>query len=72
MAVLLETTLGDIVVDLYTEERPKACLNFLKLCKIKYYNYCLIHNVQVRSSSAELHHQATFLRNEWISDRLTL
>ncbi|KAI3364726.1 hypothetical protein L3Q82_010856 [Scortum barcoo] len=24
----------------------EACLNFLKLCKIKYYNYCLIHNVQ--------------------------
>ncbi|XP_075059351.1 peptidyl-prolyl cis-trans isomerase-like 4 [Mixophyes fleayi] len=46
MAVLLETTLGDIVIDLYTEERPRACLNFLKLCKIKYYNYCLIHNVQ--------------------------
>ncbi|XP_077075777.1 peptidyl-prolyl cis-trans isomerase-like 4 isoform X2 [Siphateles boraxobius] len=46
MAVLLETTLGDIVIDLYTEERPKASLNFLKLCKIKYYNYCLIHNVQ--------------------------
>ncbi|KAM4693102.1 peptidyl-prolyl cis-trans isomerase-like 4 [Discoglossus pictus] len=46
MAVLLETTLGDIVIDLYTEERPQACLNFLKLCKIKYYNYCLVHNVQ--------------------------
>lgn len=46
MAVLLETTLGDIVVDLYTEERPKASLNFLKLCKVKFYNYCLIHNVQ--------------------------
>ncbi|XP_051951269.1 peptidyl-prolyl cis-trans isomerase-like 4 [Xyrauchen texanus] len=46
MAVLLETTLGDIVIDLYSEERPKASLNFLKLCKIKYYNYCLIHNVQ--------------------------
>ncbi|KAJ7342039.1 hypothetical protein JRQ81_008439 [Phrynocephalus forsythii] len=46
MAVLLETTLGDLVVDLYTEERPRACLNFLKLCKTKYYNYCLIHNVQ--------------------------
>ncbi|KAM6906336.1 peptidyl-prolyl cis-trans isomerase-like 4 [Lycodopsis pacificus] len=46
MAVLLETTLGDIVIDLFTEERPKTCLNFLKLCKIKYYNYCLIHNVQ--------------------------
>ncbi|KAM8947398.1 peptidyl-prolyl cis-trans isomerase-like 4 isoform 2-T2 [Pelodytes ibericus] len=47
MAVLLETTLGDIVIDLYTEERPRASLNFLKLCKIKYYNYCLVHNVQV-------------------------
>ncbi|XP_032999863.1 peptidyl-prolyl cis-trans isomerase-like 4 isoform X2 [Lacerta agilis] len=46
MAVLLETTLGDLVIDLYTEERPRACLNFLKLCKIKYYNYCLIHNIQ--------------------------
>ncbi|XP_056422742.1 peptidyl-prolyl cis-trans isomerase-like 4 [Hyla sarda] len=46
MAVLLETTVGDIVIDLYTEERPRACLNFLKLCKIKYYNYCLVHNVQ--------------------------
>nr|XP_048700229.1 peptidyl-prolyl cis-trans isomerase-like 4 isoform X2 [Caretta caretta] len=46
MAVLLETTVGDLVVDLYTEERPRACQNFLKLCKIKYYNYCLIHNVQ--------------------------
>uniref|UniRef100_A0A4W3HL14 Peptidyl-prolyl cis-trans isomerase n=1 Tax=Callorhinchus milii TaxID=7868 RepID=A0A4W3HL14_CALMI len=46
MAVLLETTAGDIVVDLYTEERPRACLNFLKLCKVKYYNYCLFHNVQ--------------------------
>ncbi|XP_062323910.1 peptidyl-prolyl cis-trans isomerase-like 4 [Osmerus eperlanus] len=46
MAVLLETTLGDIVIDLFTEERPKTTLNFLKLCKIKFYNYCLIHNVQ--------------------------
>ncbi|XP_060907336.1 peptidyl-prolyl cis-trans isomerase-like 4 [Labrus mixtus] len=46
MAVLLETTLGDIVIDLFTDERPKTCLNFLKLCKIKHYNYCLIHNVQ--------------------------
>ncbi|XP_037598749.1 peptidyl-prolyl cis-trans isomerase-like 4, partial [Cebus imitator] len=42
----VESTLGDVVIDLYTEEWPRACLNFLKLCKIKYYNYCLIHNVQ--------------------------
>ncbi|KAJ7363665.1 Peptidyl-prolyl cis-trans isomerase-like 4 [Desmophyllum pertusum] len=46
MSVLLETTLGDIVIDLFTDDRPRACLNFLKLCKIKYYNYCLFHSVQ--------------------------
>ncbi|CAD7700508.1 unnamed protein product [Ostreobium quekettii] len=46
MAVLLETSKGDIVVDLYVEECPRTCLNFLKLCKIKYYNNCLFHNIQ--------------------------
>ena len=46
MAVLLETSLGDIVVDLYLEERPKCCMNFLKLCKVKYYNYSLFHSIQ--------------------------
>ena len=46
MAVLIETSIGDIVIDLYTDERPKTSLNFLKLCKIKYYNYCLFHYVE--------------------------
>eukprot|EP00747_Dinoflagellata_sp_TGD_P111594 gnl/TRDRNA2_/TRDRNA2_171253_c0_seq17.p1 gnl/TRDRNA2_/TRDRNA2_171253_c0~~gnl/TRDRNA2_/TRDRNA2_171253_c0_seq17.p1 ORF type:complete len:349 (-),score=90.74 gnl/TRDRNA2_/TRDRNA2_171253_c0_seq17:398-1444(-) len=46
MAVLLETSLGDIVIDLKVDHAPKTCLNFLKLCKIKYYNNCLIHTVQ--------------------------
>lgn len=46
MSVLLETSLGDIVIDLYTKECPKTCLNFLKLCKIKYYNNCLFYDVQ--------------------------
>lgn len=46
MAVILETSLGDLTVDLYTDERPKCCENFLKLCKIKYYNWCLFHSVQ--------------------------
>eukprot|EP00962_Isochrysis_galbana_P017723 scaffold5098_cov112-Isochrysis_galbana.AAC.1 len=46
MSVLLETSLGDIVIDLHTEQCPNACRNFLKLCKIKYYNYSLFHNVQ--------------------------
>ncbi|XP_047127464.1 peptidyl-prolyl cis-trans isomerase sig-7 isoform X1 [Hydra vulgaris] len=46
MSVLVETTLGDLVFDLYTEERPRSCMNFLKLCKIKYYNFCCFHSVR--------------------------
>lgn len=46
MAVVIETTAGDITVDLYVEARPAACLNFLKLCKLKYYNYNLFHTIQ--------------------------
>lgn len=46
MAVLLETNVGDIVIDLKVDLAPKACMNFLKLCKMKYYNNCLIHTVQ--------------------------
>ncbi|KAI7828868.1 cyclophilin-like domain-containing protein [Gamsiella multidivaricata] len=46
MSVLLETSVGDVVIDLYTKEAPATCLNFLKLCKVKYYNFCCFHNVQ--------------------------
>ncbi|KAL4875488.1 peptidyl-prolyl cis-trans isomerase-like 4 [Aspergillus karnatakaensis] len=46
MSVLLETSLGDIVIDLLVDESPKACENFLKLCKIKYYNFSPVHSVQ--------------------------
>lgn len=43
MSVVIETTIGDITVDLFIKERPKTCLNFLKLCKTKYYNLCPFH-----------------------------
>ncbi|KAL2742348.1 peptidyl-prolyl cis-trans isomerase sig-7 [Vespula maculifrons] len=46
MSVVIETTIGDITVDLFIEERPQTCRNFLKLCKIKYYNWNLFHSVQ--------------------------
>ncbi|KAL9896503.1 peptidyl-prolyl cis-trans isomerase sig-7 [Glossina fuscipes] len=46
MSVVIETTIGDMTVDLFTEERPLACLNFLKLCKLKYYNYNLFHTIE--------------------------
>ena len=38
MSVLFETSLGDIVIDLEVEQCPKTCENFLKLCKVYYYN----------------------------------
>jgi len=46
MSVLLETSAGDIVIDLQVDRAPKTCTNFLKLCKIKYYNFSPIYNVQ--------------------------
>ncbi|GAB4836636.1 cytochrome P450 monooxygenase 59 [Ancistrocladus abbreviatus] len=46
MSVMVVTSLGDIVIDLHTDRCPLTCKNFLKLCKIKYYNGCLFHTVQ--------------------------
>ena len=46
MAVLLECSAGELVIDLQTEDCPIAAKNFLKLCKMKYYNGCLFYNVQ--------------------------
>jgi len=46
MSVLLETSVGDIVIDLKLDEAPQTCLNFLKLCKLKYYNNCLVFRVE--------------------------
>ncbi|XP_012225085.2 peptidyl-prolyl cis-trans isomerase sig-7 [Linepithema humile] len=46
MAVVIETTIGDFTIDLYTDERPQTARNFLKLCKLKYYNWNLFHSVQ--------------------------
>jgi peptidyl-prolyl cis-trans isomerase-like 4 len=46
MAVLLNTDIGDIVIDLFVNECPVATKNFIKLCQLKYYNCNLIYNVQ--------------------------
>ncbi|KAK7107825.1 peptidyl-prolyl cis-trans isomerase-like 4 [Littorina saxatilis] len=46
MSVIIETSIGDLTVDLYTEERPRCAKNFLKLCKVKYYNFSLFYSVQ--------------------------
>ncbi|RPB04558.1 cyclophilin-like protein [Choiromyces venosus 120613-1] len=47
MSVLLELgETGDIVIDLLVDYAPRACENFLKLCKMKYYNFSPIYSVQ--------------------------
>ncbi|EON69435.1 hypothetical protein W97_08695 [Coniosporium apollinis CBS 100218] len=46
MSVLVETSLGELVIDLLVDEAPKCCENFLKLCKVKYYNFAPIYGVQ--------------------------
>ncbi|KAK0548108.1 Peptidyl-prolyl cis-trans isomerase-like 4 [Tilletia horrida] len=48
MSVLLETSVGEIVIDLETKLCPKASTNFLKLCKSYYYNYSTFFSVQPR------------------------
>ncbi|KAJ3113596.1 Peptidyl-prolyl cis-trans isomerase cyp6 [Phlyctochytrium bullatum] len=53
MSVLIETSLGDIVIDLYVKKAPRACTNFLKLCKLKYYNFSLFHTV-VKNFTAQV------------------
>ncbi|KAI5117873.1 hypothetical protein M0805_006575 [Coniferiporia weirii] len=45
MSVLLETSLGDIIIDLEVEACPRICENFLKLCKVYYYNLHAFFNV---------------------------
>ncbi|XP_037450717.1 peptidyl-prolyl cis-trans isomerase CYP59-like [Triticum dicoccoides] len=44
-SVLIITSVGDIDVDLHTDKCPLTTKNFLKLCKIKYYNGCLFYRV---------------------------
>lgn len=51
MSVLIETSLGDIVVDLETKACPRTCENFLKLCKVKYYGLNAFFNGEYPSTS---------------------
>jgi peptidyl-prolyl cis-trans isomerase-like 4 len=46
MSVLLETSLGNLVVDLDWKGCQKASLNFLALCTTKYYNNTLVYKVE--------------------------
>jgi peptidyl-prolyl cis-trans isomerase-like 4 len=46
MSVVVETTIGDMTIDLMVHDRPKSSFNFMKLCKTKYYNCCIFHRIE--------------------------
>ncbi|KAM9098673.1 spliceosome-associated protein CWC27 homolog isoform 2-T2 [Sarcophilus harrisii] len=43
--VLLKTTAGDIDIELWSKEAPKACRNFIQLCMEGYYDNTIFHRV---------------------------
>ncbi|EGP87060.1 unnamed protein product [Zymoseptoria tritici ST99CH_1A5] len=43
--VLLETSMGSIVIELYTEHAPKTCTNFSTLASRNYYNGTIFHRI---------------------------
>ncbi|NXR34958.1 CWC27 protein, partial [Zosterops hypoxanthus] len=42
---LLRTTAGEIDIELWSKEAPKACRNFIQLCMEEYYNNTIFHRV---------------------------
>lgn len=47
MSVIIETSVGTLTIDLFVDDCPTACKNFIKLCKLKYYNNCIFHKYDV-------------------------
>ncbi|XP_018424834.1 PREDICTED: peptidyl-prolyl cis-trans isomerase CWC27 homolog [Nanorana parkeri] len=43
--VLLKTTAGDIDIELWSKEAPRACRNFVQLCLEGYYDNTIFHRV---------------------------
>ena len=43
--VLLETSMGDIVIELYWDHAPRTCANFYTLAKQGYYNGTIFHRI---------------------------
>jgi len=43
--VLLSTSIGDLDVELFADQCPKACRSFVQLCLDGYYDHCIFHRV---------------------------
>lgn len=46
MSLLVETTVGNFTVDLFTEDSPQNCFNFIKLAKLNYFSFCNFFSVE--------------------------
>jgi peptidyl-prolyl cis-trans isomerase-like 4 len=46
MSVIIQTTIGEFVIDLLVDKCPKSSANFLKLAKLKYYHWTCCHSLQ--------------------------
>jgi len=44
-SVVLETSLGDVQLELYWDHAPRTCKNFAELAKRGYYNGVIIHRI---------------------------
>jgi len=71
--VKLQTSMGDIVIELNTEKAPISCQNFLTYVDEKFYNGCIFHRVisnfmiQGGGFDKDLQKKATHapIKNEW-------
>ncbi|XP_063983004.1 spliceosome-associated protein CWC27 homolog [Diachasmimorpha longicaudata] len=43
--VMMKTSVGDLDLELWTKEAPKACRNFIQLCMEGYYNDTIFHRL---------------------------
>lgn len=43
--MVLKTSFGDIEIELWSREAPKACRNFVQLCLEGYYDGVLFHRI---------------------------
>lgn len=43
--IVLHTTCGDLEIELWPKEAPKACRNFVQLCLEEFYDNCIFYRV---------------------------
>lgn len=46
MSIEIVTNIGTLPIKLYTDKAPLTCRNFIKLCKLQYYCWCIFHHVE--------------------------